>query len=145
VNAPSPVHAGYVAFRQFLSGKPIPGRIRVLAPAVPAVAVRRLDEFTLEIKPAGGYINWVLDKVFRAERRPMALGEEVKLTGMTAQVTAMTDDGRPAVATFRFDVPLESDSLVWLCFKGKGFERFSLPAVGKETGIRFDFWAMLSP
>ena len=30
----------------------------------------------------------------------MALGEEVKLTGMTARVMALTDDGRPAVATF---------------------------------------------
>ena len=145
VNAPSPVHAGYVAFRQFSSGKPIPGRIRVLAPAVPAVSIRRLDDYTLEIKPAGGYIDWLLDKVFRGERRPMAIGEEVKLTGMTARVTALTDDGRPAVATFRFDVPLESDSIMWLCFKGKGFESFSLPAVGQGTEIRFDFRAMLSP
>ena len=75
----------------------------------------------------------------------MALGEEVKLTGMTARVTALTDDGRPAVATFRFDVPLESGSLVWLCFTGQGFEPFVLPAVGQEMEIRFDWRAMLSP
>ena len=145
VNAPSPVNAGYVAFQQFLSGKPVPSHIRVLAPAIPAVTIRRLDEYTLEIRPKRGYIDWLLDRVFRGERRPMALGEEVKLTGMTARVTDLTDDGRPAVATFRFDVPLESDSLVWLCFRGQGFEPFSLPAVGQETEIRFDFRAMLSP
>jgi hypothetical protein len=98
-----------------------------------------------EIRPKRGYIDWVLDRVFRGERRPMALGEEVRLTGMTARVTAKTDDGRPAVMTFRFDVPLESDSLVWLCFRGQGFERFSLPGVGQETEIRFDFRAMLYP
>jgi hypothetical protein len=145
VNAPSPVHAGYTGFRQFDRGKPIPGHIRVLAPAIPSVAIRRLDTHTLEIRPASGYIDWVLDKVFRGERRPMALGEDVKLTGMTARVTALTDDGRPAVATFRFDTPLESDSLVWLCFKGKGFEPFSLPAVGDETEIRFDWRTILTP
>ena len=145
VNAPSPVHAAYIAFLQFANGKPAPGHIRVLAPAMPAVAIRRLDEHTLEIKPKGGYINWVLDRVFRCERRPMALGEEVKLTGMTARITALTDDGRPAVATFRFDVPLESDSLVWLCFKGRGFEPFSVPAVGQMTEIPFNVRAMLSP
>ncbi len=145
VNAPSPVNAGYVAFLQFLAGKPVPRHIRVLAPAIPAVAIRRLDNFTLEIRPDDGYIDWLLDRVFRGDRRPMALGEEVKLTGMTARVTDLTDDGRPAVATFRFDVPLESERLVWLCFKGQGFEPFSLPAVGQKTEIRFDFRAMLSP
>ena len=145
VNAPSPVHAAYVAFLQFANGKPVPGHIRVLAPAVPAVAIRRLDEHTLEIKPQGGYINWVLDRVFRCERRPMALGEEVKLTGMTACITALTDDGRPSATTFRFDVPLESDSLVWLCFKGRGFEPFTVPAVGQKTEIPFDFPAVISP
>ncbi len=51
VNAPSPVHAGYTGFRQFESGKPIPGHIRVLAPAVPSVAIRRLDAHTLEVRP----------------------------------------------------------------------------------------------
>jgi hypothetical protein len=145
VNAPSPVHAGYTCFRQFDSGKPIPGHIRVLAPAVPSVAIRRLDAHTLEVRPPGGYINWVLDQVFRGEHRPMALGKEVNLTGMTARVTALTDDGRPAVATFRFDVPLESDTLVWFCFRGRGFEPFSLPTVGQEMQIRFDFRAVLSP
>ena len=75
----------------------------------------------------------------------MALGEEVKLTGMTARVTALTSDGRPAVATFRFDEPLESPSFVWLCFRGKSFEPFTLPAVGQETEIRFDWRAVFTP
>ena len=75
----------------------------------------------------------------------MVLGEEVSLTGMTVRVTMLTPDGRPATANFRFDVPLESDSLVWLCFRGKAFERFSPPSVGQETMIRFDWRAMLVP
>ncbi len=145
VNAPSPVHAGYLAFQQLSRGEPIPRHIRVLAPAIPAVTIRRLDRYTLEIRPRGGYLRWVLDQVFRNDRRPMALGEEVNLTGMTATVTALEADGRPAVATFRFDVPLESDSLVWLCFRGNGFEPFSPPAVGQETEIPFDWRATLSP
>ncbi len=122
VNAPSPVHGGYVIFRQFLDGHVVPAHVRVLAPAVPAVTIRRLDARTLEIQPERGYIDWVLDRVFRCERRPMSVGQEVKLTEMTARVTALTSDNRPAVATFRFDVPLESDSLAWLCFRGRGFE-----------------------
>jgi hypothetical protein len=145
VNAPSPAHAGYVAFRRVSSGKPAPGHIRVLAPAIPSVTIRRLDDRTLEITPAVGYIDLVLDQVFRSKRRPMALGEEVKLTGMTARITALTSDGRPAVATFRFDVPLESESLVWLCFKGDGFQPFSPPEAGRQTEITFDWRAVITP
>jgi hypothetical protein len=145
VNAPSVAHASYVVFRQLAIGRPIPRHTRVLAPAVPGVTIRRLDERTLEITPRRGYLHLALDRVFRSERRPMAVGEEVELTGLTARVTAMTSDGRPAVARFRFDLPLESPSLIWLCFRGKSFERFTPPAVGEETEIRFDWRAVFTP
>ena len=75
----------------------------------------------------------------------MTVGEEVKLTGMTARVTALTPDGRPAVATFRFDLPLESPSFVWLCFRGDHFEPFPLPDVGQETTIPFDSRTVFTP
>jgi hypothetical protein len=145
VNAPIPIQAGYIIFLQLLSGQPVPQHTRVLAPAVPAVTIRRVDEHTLEIRPKGGYLDLPLDRVFRNERRPMAEGQEVKLTGMTARVTAVTADGRPAVATFRFDEPLESPSFVWLCYRGKTYESFVPPAVGKETRIAFDWRAVFTP
>jgi hypothetical protein len=64
---------------------------------------------------------------------------------MTVRVTSLTADDRPAVATFRFDEPLESSSFVWLCFRGIGFEPFVPPAVGREIEIRFDLRAVLTP
>jgi hypothetical protein len=145
VNAPSVAHAGYLVFRQLAIGRSIPRHTRVLAPAVPGVTIRRLDEHTLEITPRWGYLHLALDRVFRCERRPMAVGDEVELSGMTARVTALTADGRPAVARFHFDEPLEMPSLVWLCFRGRRFERFSPPAVGQETEIRFEWRAMFTP
>jgi hypothetical protein len=145
VNAPSAAHAAYLPFRQLAVGRPIPRHTRVLSPAVPAVVIRRLDAHTLEITPRSGYLDLALDRVFRNERRPLAVGEEVVLTGMTARVIALTDDGRPAVATFRFDEPLESPSFVWLCFRGNGFEPFILPTVGEQIKIRFDWGAVFTP
>ncbi|MDR3637029.1 MAG: hypothetical protein P4L84_24710 [Isosphaeraceae bacterium] len=144
VNAPSPMHANYLILRRELEGQSIPRHVRVLAPAMPAVTIRRLDEQTLAIRPQGGYLRWVLDRVFRSERRGFAVGEQVKLTGMTVTITSLTADGRPAEATFRFDVPLESPSLVWLCFRGNGFEAFTPPAVGKEVEIRCDMKALFA-
>jgi hypothetical protein len=145
VNAPSVAHATYLILLRDVDGQPVPRYTRVLAPAMPSVTIRRLDERTLAIRPRGGYLRWALDQVFRSERRPLAHGEQVKLTGMTITVTALTDDGRPAEATFRFDVPLESPSLLWLCFRGNTFEPFVPPAVGREVEIDFDWKAMLSP
>jgi hypothetical protein len=145
VNAPSPVHASYLILRRELSGLPVPRHTRVLAPAMPAVKIRRVDERTLAIRPEGGYLRWALDRVFRSERRELARGEQVMLTGMTVTITERTPDGRPAEADFQFDVPLESPSLVWLCFRRARFEAFVPPAVGHEVDIRLDWEAMLWP
>jgi hypothetical protein len=145
VNAPSPVNATYLILRRELAGQSVPRHTRVLAPAIPAVTIQRLDERTLAIRPRNGYLRWFLDQVFRSERRRFALGEQVRLTGMTVTISALTADVRPAEAMFSFDVPLESPSLVWLCFRGTGFEPFSPPAVGQTVEIRFDWKAFLSP
>jgi hypothetical protein len=51
-------------------------------------------------------------------------------------------DRRPAVVTFRFDQPLESPSLVWLCYRGRGFEPFILPPMGRSITIRLGRWAV---
>jgi hypothetical protein len=145
VNAPSPAHASYLIPRRELAGQSVPRHIRVLAPAIPFVTIHRLDERTLAIRPRGGYLRWFLDQVFRSDRRRLALGEQVRLTGMTVTISSLTTDGRPAEAMFRFDVPLESPSLLWLCFRGGGFEPFRPPAVGQAVEIRFDWRTLLSP
>lgn len=145
VNAPSTASAHYMIFRRELSGLTVPGRIRVLAPAVPSVTIRRLDERTLAIRPKGGYLRWPLDRVFRSERRPLAIGDQTRLTGMTATILTVTEDRRPDDVSFRFDVPLESPSLYWLCYRGDRFEPFVLPQVGQQTEIPFDWRALLAP
>jgi len=66
---------------------------------------------------------------------PDAVGERVVLTGMTATVTAITADGRPAEAAFRFDVPLEDASLRWLWWQDGEFRPFTPPAVGQTLEI----------
>lgn len=145
VNAPSAIVANDLLLRREMDGLSVPRHVRALAPAIPSVTIRRLDERTLAIRPRGGYLRWVLDQIFRSERRRFALGERVRLSGLTVTIVSLTADGRPDEATFRFDVPLESPSLLWLCFRGGGFEHFIPPAVGQEAEIRFDWKAMLSP
>ena len=118
------------------AGQTMPAHTRVLAPAMPAVTIWRLDERTLSIRPEGGYLRWPLDRVFREGRRPMARGQRVVLTGMAVEVVELTADGRPAEAIFRFNDPLDDPSLLWLCYRGGRFERFTPPGVGRSVTIR---------
>ncbi|MGB2986365.1 MAG: hypothetical protein WBE26_10825 [Phycisphaerae bacterium] len=135
VNPPSPFHAIYLPILRELDNEPVPRHTRILAPGYSAMTVRRPDERTLVIRPERGYLAWVFDRLFRGENHPMLLGERVELTGMTVEVTALTVDGRPAEAAFRFAVPLEDPSLRWLYWKDGAFVAFTLPAVGQAIEL----------
>jgi hypothetical protein len=99
------------------------------------VAIRRTDSRTLVVRPKDGYLAWFFDRLFRGERHPMTLGERVELTGMSVEVTALTEDGRPAEATISFAVPLEDRSLRWLQWREGEFVPFSLPPVGAAVEV----------
>jgi hypothetical protein len=136
VNAPSAPHACYLPIQRGVSGLPVPRHTRVLASGMPSVTIRRLSKNVLVVRPEKGYLDWVADRLFRGTQHPLALGEKVELTGMTVEITALTEDGRPAEAAFQFSVPLEDPSLLWLCYRGKTFEPFRPPAIGESVEIR---------
>jgi hypothetical protein len=75
----------------------------------------------------------------------MQLGETLELPAATVEVTGMTDDNRPAEATFRFRVPLEDKSLRWVRLTGRGYRRFVLPEIGETVEVRGGLgWAISS-
>jgi len=135
VNPPSLLHGAYFPLEREGAGLPVPRRVRFLASGPTGLTIRRPDAQTLVIRVAGGYIGWSFERLFRDERHPMHAGEQVVLTGMTATVTAVTRDGRPAEAEFRFAVPLEDASLRWLWWHDGEFRPFSLPAVGETMEV----------
>jgi hypothetical protein len=136
VNAPSAPHACSLPIQRWSNGLPVPRHTRVLASGLTAVTVERPHSNVLVVRPKKGYLAWTPDRLFRDERHPLCVGDKVKLTGMTVEVTALTEDGRPAEAAFQFPVPLEDASLCWLCFRAGAFESFTPPAVGESVEIR---------
>ena len=113
---------------------PMPQHMRVLSSSLfQPVEVRRLDGQTIQVRPGPGFMAWMDDRLCRGEDRPMTVGQQVRLTGMTVEVTALTWDRRPAEAIFRFDVPLEDASLRWLQWKGGAFVPFVPPPVGQSV------------
>ncbi len=136
VNAPSVMHAMYLSVQRELAGQPVPRHTRVLAPALPAISVHRTDERTLVIRPEKSFIAWEFDHLFRSKRRPMSVGQRVRLTGLTIEVTKLTPDLRPAEAVFQFAVPLEDRSLRWLEWKDGEFVSFTPPRIGETIELR---------
>jgi hypothetical protein len=53
----------------------------------------------------------------------------------TIEVTDLTDDGRPAEATFRFRTPLDDPSLRWIEMTPTGYRPFTPPPIGKTVRV----------
>lgn len=129
VNGPSAFYVGYLPIRRALDGLPPPRHTRILSPSGAAVTLTRRDARTLVVRPADGYLAMPFDQLYRARKHSFALGERVELTGMSAEVTALTADGRPAEAVFHFSVELEDPSLRWLQWVDGDFVPFTPPEI----------------
>ena len=114
----------------------MPRHLRILMSSrLRPVAVHRIDAHTLAVRPEAGFLNGIVDPLFRGRDRPLLLGQQVELPGMTVEVTELTADNRPAEATFRFAVPLEDASLRWLKWEDGSFVPFDPPAVGEKVEL----------
>ena len=118
-------------------GLPVPHGIRFLASGWQPVELRRLDDRTLIVHPADGFITELFERLFRDERNPMRVGQRVDLSGVTVEVTQIADHWRPAEAAFRFAVPLEDDSLRWLAWSDGQFQPFTPPSIGETIEVSY--------
>lgn len=162
VNVPSSGNMIYMSGQRTTYGQSEPAHIRTLAPGYDSVTVTRVDARTLVIQPEHGYLapsgvrgipRRVFpvahsaygyrygDGLFRSEVSHMALGQQVELTGMVAEVTVLTDDGRPAEARMQFAVPLEDSSFMWLQWdwQKETYVPFVLPEVGETVRVSGPF------
>jgi hypothetical protein len=113
-----------------LDGRPMPRRIRGLAIGPSAVTARRVDQRTLDLSMAGGFLSGPLGSLFHGSLEPFAVGESFSVPGMTATILTRHSTGRPAAVRFRFDEPLESGGRLWVQFREGEFVPFTPPAVG---------------
>ena len=136
VNAPSILHMAYFMTEREFARQPIPRRVRVLASGMQNVTYHRPDAHTLIVRPEKGFLAWRFEHLFRNHANPLAVGDTVKLTGVTAEVLEITPDKRPAEVAFRFAAALDSPSLRWLLWQTGEFRPFTPPAIGETTTVR---------
>lgn len=136
-------------------GQPLPAGILQVGPPLRPARITRTDRSTLVVRPQGGYFppwGWwpegepppavslvyplqLMDQVVRSRENALKLGDTVELSWVTIEITAMTEDGRPAEATFRFHRRLEDPSLRWLRLTGEGYVPFELPAIDETVEL----------
>jgi hypothetical protein len=116
--------------------QPMPAQIRALTSSLfRPVQVERPDERTLVVRPEYGYLAWILDRLFRNEKHPFALGDRIELAGMRVEIRSLTGDGRPRDVAFIFDQVLEDSSFVWLKHEDGEFVSFTPPATGESVEL----------
>jgi hypothetical protein len=149
--------AHHRALRSF-QGLELPRQLHVLGPGHRAVEVTRVDEYTVSVRPDHGYflhphqshqtaepipylhpVNFfgILDRTYRGSASPIVPGQRFHTPGLTAEIVSVTDDGRPAEALLRFDVPLGDPTLYWTKWDWESFSysRFSPPSLGQTVRI----------
>ncbi len=135
LNAPDSHRASLMHFYRLDSGRPMPPRIHRLGPGLAPMDLARADARTLVVRTNG----FVLPEQVTGGRFPMAAGQRVGFTGFTAEVRTVSADGRPEEVAFRFDVPLEDPSLVWLAWRPDTgpfrYRPFELPRVGETRRL----------
>lgn len=118
-----------------LHGRQAPALIRGLAIGPSAVSAHRVDEFTLDLTMARGYLCGPLGTLFRDAPESLSVGESFVVPGMTATVLSETPAGTPATVRFRFASALEAASRSWVQYRDGRFEPFVPPAVGDSQEL----------
>lgn len=142
-NAPSDAFGGYIPLMRASRGQPRPAHLYWLATGTAAVTLERLDDRTLRVAPAGGFLQHEIDRMVRTPARPFAAGDRIALSGLTIEIES-ADAGRPLTALARFDRPLDDPSLVWRRWDRHTYVPYTPPAVGaRDTLPAVDMLRML--
>jgi hypothetical protein len=116
-------------------GEVLPRRVRWLTAGPSSVTLTRTSDRSLVVRPERGFFAERGDRIFRAARRPMRLGEAVVLSDVTVTISELLPNGKPAAAEFFFREPLESPNYLWRSWNDHGCESLHLPGVGKSVTL----------
>ncbi len=137
INPPADTYLAFVPIMRASMGRPAPRHVRWLAVGQTDVVVTRESPDSLRVTPAGGYMAMASEQLVRDPDNRFVIGQRVALAGVTVEVVALTDDGRPASTRWTFDRPLEDPSFVWLQWSDEpiGFAPYSPPALGTTMTV----------
>ena len=116
-----------------------PQRLAMLGPGFTNTEVLRLDERTLEMRPDGGWMPVMASRVTRSTSRPHSVGQVITRPDYEVEILEVTEDGRPLVARFRFQEPLENPRYRWFAYLDGVLTEVGPPAVGQGLSLKSVF------
>ncbi len=132
VNPPSDLFCAYILLMRASEGRPLPST-RWLTTGTSDVTITRLDEHALRVRPDGGFIPFVSERMLRRLDHPFTRGQTIHLTGVDIVVDEVEPDGRPAEIVARFERSLDDPSLHWAAWYKRGFIPWTPPPVGARV------------
>jgi hypothetical protein len=108
--------------------------IEQLYAGMSALAIERIDERTLELRPALGWGHMPIERVFCAARdmpRPTPAGQADARSQRDLRIVVMesNDSGMPSRVRFQFPTPLESSERAFFVWQGTRPVRWQPPAL----------------
>jgi hypothetical protein len=106
-----------------------------LATGISSLRVRRLDAWTLSLRPENGYLHHSSQRMLRDTSATFTVGYTVRLAAVTFRVEEVTTDGRPLEVSARFARSLDDPSMLLFQWGGKAYERLLPPSIGRELTL----------
>lgn len=128
--------APYLPFVRTAFGRPLLRGFRLLSGAPGAHAITRIDARTLDVHVTDdfGLSASVAGSFTRAAGEGLSPNDVVRVPGTYVTVLRV-ERGQPTHLRFRFDVPLESEALVFVHSTPQGLQRLILPQVGSSLQL----------
>lgn len=106
-----------------------------VAGTLDGIELSRVDDNTLEIRAAKGFLAEPFDRIYRSHREPMRPGESVYFGSAEATVTEVDARGAPLAARFRFMWPLDSDKLRFVTYASGAYRAVAPPGPGETLTL----------
>ena len=129
VAAPSLLFSMYVPAQRRVAGKAHARYQYVLASASSPIHVERTGDRQITLRPEQGFLYSPLERHYRG-KNPFGLGQEVRLSTMTARIREM-QSGRPWAVSFDFPAP--SESYAFVTWRDGRYVPFELPRPGESV------------
>jgi hypothetical protein len=127
LTAGDPMTLLYPALARWVEGHPLPKSWWVLSLAPRPHMLTRVADDALELEVVGGsMLTGPVELLFRRPEFPFQRGDVVELDGLAVRIVKVDGDGRPVRVRFRFDVPVDDPSLVFLLATKRGLIRYPI-------------------
>ncbi len=140
LNPPRDLFASYIQLERAARGAGVARHLYWLSSSSSAFSITRVAVDTLEVRRPGGYWAAPLERLYR--RDGTSLRPVLDFAAFSAQILEKTELEGPSVVRFRFRVPLEHESLVFVAWHGDRYTLVAPPALGHT--LRFERAALES-